>query len=87
MSNSIIRDCDHYVILEPSKTEKFLSKEETLLWLEEWLKKIEKLPDDLVNKTSLKDAAHHLLDTACSLEVKSGFNLQWFAVRLDPQGF
>ncbi len=84
MSDPLIRSCDHYVILEPSKKERILSKEETLLWLHEWLKSLEKLPADLQDKSSIKEAAQHLLDTACELEIKQGFNLQWFAVRLNP---
>ena len=35
-------------------------------------------------KKSLEAAAQHLLDTACDLEIKQGFSVQWFAVRLDP---
>ena len=42
MSHPIIRECDHYLIMEPSKDERFLTKEETLQWLENWLNKMDK---------------------------------------------
>ena len=84
MSDPLIREIDNYVILEPGQTERFLTSDETLIWLEKWLKKIQTLPQDLQNKSSIKAAAKHLLDTACDLEVYPGFTLQWFAVRLEP---
>ncbi len=84
MSNPIIRDCDHYVVMEPSKNEKYLSSKETLEWLEEWLKKMDKLPKDLENQVSNQSAAKRLLDTACDLEIKPGFKITWFAIRLNP---
>ena len=83
MSLPLIRDCDNYVVLEPGKPERFLSADETLLWLESWLKKLETLPRDLEIKSSIGEVAQHLLDTACDLEIRKGFVLQWFAVRLD----
>ena len=84
MSSPLIYSCDHYVILEPGEQEKFMDKEETLKWLESWLNSLETLPKDLQDQPSLEAAAIRLLDTACDLEIKPGFSLQWFAVRLDP---
>tara|TARA_Y100001968_G_C19084868_1_gene584796 strand:- start:9 stop:278 length:270 start_codon:yes stop_codon:yes gene_type:complete len=82
MSDPLIRELDNYVVLEPGKNEKFLSAEETLTWLIDWLKKLDELPQDLKEKSSPKEAAQHLLDTACDLEIEPGCTLQWFAVRL-----
>ena len=84
MSNPLIRDCENYVVMEPCKKEQFLTSEETLTWLENWLNKMEKLPLDLQNQSSSKSAAQRLLDTSCNLEIKPGFTLEWFAVRLTP---
>ena len=84
MSDPLIRACDDYVVIEPGKPEKFLSSEETRSWLISWLKRIKKLPKDLQEQPSITAAANRLLDTACELEIKPGFNLQWFAVRLEP---
>ena len=49
MSHPIIRECDHYLIMEPSKDERFLTKEETLQWLENWLNKMDKLSTIIEN--------------------------------------
>ena len=83
MSPPIIRECDHYLVMEPSRDEKFLSKEETLKWLETWIKKMNKLPKDLENQASNQSAAKRLLDISCNLEIKPGFTIQWFAVRIN----
>ena len=83
MSNSLIHDCENYVILEPGKEEIILSANQTKAWLEKWLKKLDKLPQDLESQTSISLAAERLIDTACSLEISSGFEIQWFAVRIN----
>ena len=84
MSNPLIRACDHYVVLEPGKPEQFLNNKETKEWLKGWLAELEELPQDLQSQPSINAAAQRLLDTACDLEIKPGFNLQWFAVRMEP---
>ncbi len=83
MSHPILRECDYYVILEPSKAERFLTAEETLEWLEDWISKLEKLPKDLEEEPSNRSAAKRLLNTSCNLEITLGFTIQWFAIRLD----
>ncbi len=82
MSHPIIRECDHYLVMEPSKKEMFLNKEDTLKWLEEWIKNMNQIPKDLENQSSAKFAAKRLLDISCNLEIKPGFTIQWFAIRL-----
>ncbi len=74
---------DHFVVLEPGKDEKLLNAEETFNWLFKWLKTMDEIPKDLKDKSSLEAATKHLLDTACNLEIKQGFIIQWFAVRID----
>ena len=86
MSDPIIREIDNYVVLVPGESEKFLDKEQTLLWLQSWLNKFDSLPLDLACKSSIAEAAQHLLDTSCDLEIKKGFTIQWYAVRLESQG-
>ena len=83
MSDPLIREMDNYVVLVPGKSEQFLNKEETLLWLQSLLNNFDSLPLDLKCKSSIAEAAQHLLDTACDLEIKPGFKVQWYAVRLD----
>ena len=84
MSDPLIYSCDEFVVLEPGNPEKILTAQETLEWLKIWLKDLEKLPKDLHALASIDLAAERLLDTACELEIKPGFKLQWFAVRTDP---
>ena len=83
MSDPLIREMNNYVVLVPGESEKFLNKEKTLLWLQTWLNNFDSLPLDLACKSSIKEAAQHLLDTACDLEIKPGFTVQWFAIRLE----
>ncbi|KZR63855.1 MULTISPECIES: chlororespiratory reduction protein 7 [Prochlorococcus] len=86
MSDPLIRDSDHYVVLEPGQPERLLSAADTLVWLQAWLQSLDVLPEDLQSQNSLASAAQRLLDTACELEVGQGLCLQWFAVRLEPPG-
>ena len=83
MSDPLIHACDNYVVLVPGEAEQILTKNATLMWLEKWLQALDQLPKDLADQPSMSSAAERLLDTACELEIKPGFNLQWFAVRLD----
>ncbi len=84
MSNPIIRDCENYLVMEPCKNEQFLTAEETIQWIEQWLKTMKKLPEDLQNQVSTRSAAKRLLETSCDLEIKPGFKVTWFAIRLSP---
>jgi hypothetical protein len=86
MSDPLIREMDNYVVLVPGESEQFLDKEQTLVWLQSWLNKFDSLPLDLECKSSIAEAAQHLLDTACDLEIKTGFTIQWYAVRLESPG-
>ena len=83
MSDPLIREMDNYVVLVPGESEQFMDKEQTLLRLHSWLNNFDELPLDLACKSSLEEAAQHLLDTACDLEIKTGFTIQWYAVRLE----
>ena len=85
MSNPIIRDCENYLVMEPCKNEQFLTAEETIQWIEQWLKTMNKLPEDLQNQVSTRSAAERLLDTSCDLEITPGFTVEWFAIRLTPE--
>lgn len=83
MSDPLIRACDDYVVLEPGKPEQMLSAADTLTWLSEWLRRLDRMPDDLQGQPSVDQAAQRLLDTACDLEISPGITIQWFAIRLD----
>ena len=84
MSNPLIRASDNYVLLEPDSTEKIVSKQEAILWLKNWLSKTETQTiyqniDDPDQKFLEK-----LLESTYELEIKLGYVIKWFAVRIEP---
>lgn len=86
MSDPLLRELDHYVVLEPAATERILSAAETRQWLIDQLGQLERLPADLEGLDGAAAQAERLLDTACELELEPGRTIQWFAVRLEPPG-
>jgi hypothetical protein len=86
MSDPLIRELDHYVVLEPEGAERILSAAETLAWLERQLAAMAEPPADLAALPERRLQAERLLETACQLELEPGRSVQWFAVRLDPPG-
>ncbi|MEX1316593.1 MAG: chlororespiratory reduction protein 7 [Synechococcaceae cyanobacterium] len=86
MSDPLLRELDHYVVLEPAAGERILTAAETLGWLEEQLAALAEVPADLRDLQSRTAQAERLLDTACQLEIEPGRSVQWFAVRLEPPG-
>jgi hypothetical protein len=86
MSDPLLRELDHYVVLEPGGGETILTASETLAWLATRLEGMEVPPADLVSLAGSAERARRLLETACELEVAPGLTVQWFAVRLEPPG-
>jgi hypothetical protein len=86
MSDPLLRELDHYVVLEPAAAERILTAAETRLWLIEQLGQLECPPADLADLEDAAAQAERLLDTACELELEPGRTIQWFAVRLEPPG-
>ncbi|WP_087068925.1 chlororespiratory reduction protein 7 [Cyanobium sp. NIES-981] len=86
MSDPLIRELDHYVVLEPGGTEEILTAADTVLWLERQLARLPRVPADLAALSGGRERAERLLETACELELEPGLVIQWFAVRLDPPG-
>ncbi|MFN5116889.1 MAG: chlororespiratory reduction protein 7 [Cyanobacteriota bacterium] len=86
MSDPLLRELDHYVVLEPGADERILTAAETLAWLQGHLASLDSLPGDLASIADPEDRAGRLLDTACELEIAPGLAVQWFAVRLEPPG-
>ncbi|NDG73867.1 MAG: chlororespiratory reduction protein 7 [Synechococcaceae bacterium WB8_1B_136] len=84
MSDPLIRELDHYVVLEPAAAERLLTAAETLQWLEQQLGCLEAVPADLADLPPGRARAQRLLETACELELEPGRTVQWFAVRLEP---
>jgi hypothetical protein len=86
MSDPLLRELDHYVVLEPAAAERILSAAETLDWLEAQLAELVGPPADLEDLPDARARAQRLLETACALELGRGRTIQWFAVRLEPPG-
>ncbi|MEO1003976.1 MAG: chlororespiratory reduction protein 7 [Cyanobacteria bacterium J06638_7] len=86
MSDPLLRELDHYVVLEPAAAERILSAAETLHWLEQQLAGLTEVPADLRGLSTPAQQAERLLETACQLELEPGRSVQWFAVRLEPPG-
>jgi hypothetical protein len=86
MSDPLLRELDHYVVLEPAGEERILTAAETLAWLVDQLTSLEQVPADLATLTTPLEQAQRLLETACELELAPGLSIQWFAVRVEPPG-
>lgn len=86
MSDPLLRELDHYVVLEPGAAERILTAAETLDWLTAQLAALPEPPADLCGLGDSRQQAERLLDTACELELVPGRAVQWFAVRLEPPG-
>ncbi|MCS5697451.1 chlororespiratory reduction protein 7 [Cyanobium sp. FGCU-52] len=84
MSDPLLRELDHYVVLEPGGQERILTAAETREWLEGHLAALEVVPGDLAPLADVREQAARLLDTACELDLGPGLAIQWFAVRLEP---
>jgi len=86
MADPLLRELDHYVVLEPAGAEQIMTAAETLAWLEGHLSGLAAVPVDLADLADGAARALRLLDTACELELGPGLAIRWFAVRLEPPG-
>lgn len=84
MSDPLLRELDHYVVLEPAAAERILTAAETCAWLAAHLERLAEPPADLAGLPDPRQQALRLLETACELELAPGLVIQWFAVRLEP---
>lgn len=86
MPDPLIRELDHYVVLEPGRPEQLLSAADTVIWLQQQISRLPAPPADLAALPTLEAQAQRLLETACELELEPGLAVQWFAIRLEPPG-
>ena len=84
MSNPLIRSVEHFVLLEPEKEEKIVSKEDAIQWLKSWFKKVNLTTINQNERFEKDEELSNFLEDACELEVKPGYVIKWFAVRIDP---
>ena len=83
MSNPLIRSVDHFVLLEPEKKEKIVTREEAILWLRNWLIKINYSTINQTEDFEKDEIISDFLENICELEIKPGYTIKWFAVRID----
>ena len=84
MSNPLIRSVEHFVLLEPDKKERIVSREEAIKWLREWLKKINITTINQNEDFEKDESISKFLEDTCELEVSNGYVIKWFAVRIEP---
>tara|TARA_Y100001935_G_scaffold252542_1_gene256697 strand:- start:3543 stop:3800 length:258 start_codon:yes stop_codon:yes gene_type:complete len=84
MSNPLIRSEEHFVILEPEKEEKIVDKEEAIEWLKDWLTKVDLSTINQNVNFEKKEEILNLLEDTYELEIRPGYVIKWFAVRVDP---
>ena len=84
MSNPLIRSEDHFVLLEPDSKEKIVTKKEAILWLKNWLPKVDSSTIYQKKDYSNEKFLEKLLESTYELEIKFGFVIKWFAVRVEP---
>ena len=84
MSNPLIRSEDHFVLLEPNSKEKIVTKKEAILWLRNWLQKVDSSTIYQKKDYSNEEFLEELLESTYELEIKFGFVIKWFAVRVEP---
>ena len=82
MSNPLIRSEEHFVILEPEKEEKIVTKAEAIIWLKNWLFKIDLSRINQIDDFEKGEKIYDLLENTCELEIKPGYIISWFAVRI-----
>ena len=83
MSNPLIRSEDHFVLLEPNAKEKIVTKKEAILWLRNWLLKVDSSTIYQKKDYSNEEFLEELLESTYELEIKFGFVIKWFAVRVE----
>ena len=84
MSNPLIRSEDYFVLLEPESKEKIVTKKEAILWLRNWLIKVDSSTIYQKKDYSNEKFLEELLESTYELEIKFGFVIKWFAVRVEP---
>jgi len=84
MSNPLIKASEHYVLLEPDSKKKIVPKQEAILWLKNWLSKTETQTIYQNIEDHDQEFFEELLESTYELEIKLGYVIKWFAVRIEP---
>jgi len=83
MSNPLLYESEHFVVLESGSPEQLLAADEMRAKLANAIANLPELPQELQKFATLPERVEYLLDTSCELNVGAGNYLQWYAVRLE----
>ncbi|OUC15118.1 MAG: hypothetical protein B0A82_08605 [Alkalinema sp. CACIAM 70d] len=84
MSQSLMYQQDHYVVLETNQPEQLLTAAEMLEKLHQVIQAHPDVLDpDVQALPSIEAQAQYLLDNLCELKPEPGQYLQWYAIRLE----
>ena len=68
----------------PDSKERIVSKQEAILWLKNWLSKTETQTIYQNIEDPDQEFFEELLESTYELEIKLGYVIKWFAVRIEP---
>lgn len=83
MSNPLIKSVDYFVLLEPNRKERIVSREEAIEWLKNWISKTDTSTIYQNDVFSDEKEISNFLEDTCELEIEPGYKIKWFAVRID----
>ena len=83
MSNPLIKSVDHFVLLEPNRKERIVSREKAIEWLKNWISKTDTSTIYQNDVFSDEKKISNFLEDTCELEIEPGYKIKWFAVRID----
>ena len=83
MTDSLMYQEEHFVVLETNEPEQFLTVKELRKKLKSELLQQSQVSRDLQKFASVEEQVQYLIDTSCELDVGRDRFLQWYAVRLE----
>ncbi len=83
MSDALMYQNEHYVVLSPGAPERFCTAAELRQELEQLLTQAKDLGPELAALATTAERVQHLLDTGCRWEWGEDEFIEWYAVRLE----
>lgn len=83
MTDLLMHQNEHYVVLTPGAPERFCTEEELREQLGELLAQTEELSPELAAYPTIPERVQYLLDTGCRWEWGADEFIEWYAVRLE----
>ena len=69
--------------MEPEKKEKIVTRKEAIKWLKQWFLKIDSSTIYQKKDFEKEENMYKILENECEMEIKPGYIIKWFAVRID----